>query len=250
MLGMMVSCKPGPPQNYLPDSEPCNLSSMEPSYSETYGFDSDMQAYFTQSSRWLSRNADLQIVNGKAQLTANSEDTSRALEAWKLFKKQMPYDRSWEFAIEVEVPEYWNGNGGKEAQVGVGPFAGRPVEDGQSPKVYECNLAAINGEIRFVQAQLIKNRLTGDPDDVQFKELPMSKTKAVLSIQYCSEHHSLSFFIDGEQVGKSKAIDENGADDWGLSDDGKMDVGIMGFAENTVITSHTPTIDNVSVNIY
>lgn len=244
----LFSCSPR--LSGLPDSLPCDLSGLTPSISENYDFTDNFSDSFSQSTRWNSRNADIQIVDGKGQLTANSEDVSRALEAWKLYKDQMPYDRSWEFAVEIHVPLYWNENGGKEAQVGAGPFAGRPVANGQSPKVYECNMAAITNEFLFVQAQLIKNRLTGDPDDVQFKKLTKSKEKAVLKIQYCADHHSLGFFIDDEQVGKSKAIDKDGADDWDLDNNGKIDVGIMGFAENTVITSYTPTLDNVTVKIY
>lgn len=247
-ISCLISC--GPKMGGLPDSKPCDLSNTEASHSETYGFDGNMEAYFTQSSRWLSENADLRIVNGVAQLTANAEDTSNALEAWKLYKDQMPYDRSWKFSVWVNVPTYWNSNGGKDAQVGVGPFAGRPVEKGESPKVYECNLAAINGQVRFVQAQLIKNRLGFDPDDVQFKELDKSKAKAKLTIQYCATYNSLGLFIDDEQVGKSKSIGKGGADDWNLNAAGKIDVGIMGFAENTVITNNSPTIEKITVTIY
>lgn len=238
------------PENYLPNSKPCDLEVEKVSSQESYSFDKDFDKYFSQSTRWESHHANIEIVNGKGQLTADSDDVSSALEAWKLYKDQMPYDRSWDFSVYVNVPTYWNSNGGKEAQVGVGPFAGRPVEKGQSPKVYECNLAAINGEFRFVQAQLIKNRLGFDPDDVQFKELDKSVAKAKLSIQYCVKHHSLSFFIDDEQVGYSKAIDKDGADNWDLNADGKIDVGIMGFAENTVITSYSPTIEKIVVTIY
>lgn len=237
-------------QSDLPDAESCNLMNTTPSIMENYDFKENLNDYFSQSPRWESHSADIKIVNEKAQLTANSEDISNALEAWKLYKRQMPYDKSWEFSIDVEVPTYWNDNGGKEAQVGVGPFAGRPVESGQSPKVYECNLAAINGGPRYVQAQLIKNRLGGDPDDVQFRELSKSKVKVNLKIQYCATHNSLGFYIDNEQVGKSKAINKGGADDWNLTADDKIDVGIMGFAENTVINLETPTIDNVTVKIY
>jgi len=234
----------------LPDSKPCDLSSVKPSDTETYTFDTNFSDYFSQSTRWESHSADIKIVDGKGQLTADSDDVSNALEAWKLYKNQMPYDTSWEFSVWVNVPTYWNSNGGKEAQVGVGPFAGRPVEKGQSPKVYECNLAAINGEVRFVQAQLIKNRLGFDPDDVQFKELDKSRAKAKLTIQYCAIYNSLGFFIDDVQVGNSKSLAKGGADDWQLNADGKIDVGIMGFAENTVITSYSPTIEKVMVTIY
>jgi hypothetical protein len=39
-------------------------------------------------------------------------------------------------------------------------------------------------------------------------------------------------------------------DNWNLSDSDVMDVGIMGFAENTVITSNQPTLDNYNYKIY
>ncbi|WP_299535468.1 hypothetical protein [Ulvibacterium sp.] len=245
---IFTSCGPRP--GGLPDSKPCDLSNTKSTASETYTFNSDFGSYFSQSTRWESHSADIQIVNGKGQLTADSEDVSNALEAWKLYKDQMPYDKSWEFSVWVDVPTYWNSNGGKDAQVGIGLYAGRPVENGESPKVYECNLAAINGEVRFVQAQLIKNRLGYDPDDVQFKKLDKSKAKAKLTIQYCANYNSLGLFIDDEQVGKSKSIGKGGVDDWELDSNGKIDVGIMGFAENTVITNNSPIVEKVTVTVY
>jgi hypothetical protein len=39
-------------------------------------------------------------------------------------------------------------------------------------------------------------------------------------------------------------------DNWGLSASDKMDIGIMGFAEKTTITSNQPTLDNFRFTIY
>lgn len=145
---------------------------------------------------------------------------------------------------------YWNSNGGNEAQVGAGIFVGKPVVSGQSSKVYECNMAVVNGQGRFVQAQLIANRLGEDPIDVQFRELEQSKETANLKIQFCASNKMLSLFIDDTIVGVGRTIDNSGMDNWNLSDTDVMDVGIMGFAENTVITSNQPTLDNYNYKIY
>lgn len=183
------------------------------------------------------------------QLSANSTDTSQALEAWMLYNNQMPYNKPWSISLDVTVPLYWNTNGGNSAQVGAGIFAGKPVASGQSSKVYETNLAAINGGERFVQAQLVANRLGDDPIDVQRKVLASNKETATIRVNYSAENHSLSFYIDGEKVGESQAIDASGMDNWQLTDGDMIDVGIMGFAENATITSNAPTIDNLVVEI-
>lgn len=233
-----------------PQTMSCDFSSLTVSTMEDYDFNSNFSDYFIQSPRWESENADITIVNGKGQLTANSNNTSTALEAWKLFKTQMPSNKSWEISVKVNIPLYWNTDGGNQAQVGAGIFVGKPVASGQSSKVYECNLAAINGGGRFVQAQLIANRLGEDPIDVQNATLDQSKESAVLKIQFCSTNKTLSLFIDNTIVGSGKAIDSSGLDNWNLSETDMMDIGIMGFAENTVITSNRPTLDNFNYKIY
>lgn len=60
----------------------------------------------------------------------------------------------------------------------------------------------------------------------------------------------LSLFIDNAIVGVGRTIDASGMDNWNLSVSDVMDVGIMGFAENTVITSNQPALDNFKYNIY
>jgi hypothetical protein len=228
----------------------CNFSSLTATSMEDYDFSTNFSDFFSESPRWESENADITLVNGRGQLNANSSNTSQALEAWKLFKTQMPYNKSWQISVDVNLPLFWNSNGGNNAQVGAGIFVGLPVASGQSSKVYECNFAVVNGGGRFVQAQLIANRLGADPIDVQNSTSDQSKENATLRIEFCTSNKTLTLFIDNSVVGVGRAIDSNGLDNWQLTETGVMDVGIMGFAENTVITSNQPTVDNFSYRIY
>ena len=245
---MLTSCDDG---NNILETGVCNFDTLTADSTETYSFESNFSDYFIQSPRWESFDANITLVAEKGQLTANSGNTSSALEAWKLFKLQMPYNKSWEISVDANVPLHWNSNGGNQAQVGVGIFVGKPVASGQSSKVYECNLAAINGGERFVQAQLIANRLGADPIDVQRTVLNQSTEFGTLKIQFCATDKTLGFYIDNNKVGSSvRAINSEGLDDWGLTEVDVMDVGIMGFAENTTITSKQPTLDNFNYKIY
>lgn len=216
----------------------------------TYNFDGNFEQTFIDSPKWESHSATLQQASNSAVLTANSDDTSTALEAWKLYNRAMPYNQSWQLSVTTKVPLYWNTNGGNEAQVGAGVFVGKPVPSGQSSKVYETNMAAINGGGRFAQAQLVANRLGEDPIDVQHVELDNSKEQAQTTIRFCSADKTLSYFVDGQQVGKSQAIDSTGLDNWGLTDGDVMDIGIMGFAENTTIQANSPSLQNFTVRLY
>lgn len=245
---VLMSCKK---DNNTAPTQPtvCNFNTLTASVTESYGFNTTFSNEFTQSTRWESENADITLVNNKGQLTA-SGNTAQALEAWKLYKVQMPYNKSWEISVEINLPLYWNSNGGNQAQVGAGIFVGKPVNSGQSSKVYECNVAAVNGGERFVQAQLIANRLGNDPIDVQRTVLSQSTEISTLKIKFCSNDKMLMLFVDDVIVGRGRRIDASGLDNWGLSNSDLMDVGIMGFAENTNITSNQPTLDNFSYTIY
>lgn len=229
----------------------CDFSSLTISETEVYSFIPPLSDAFSQSSRWLSENAEFLLVSSTGQLVAQSNDTSVASEAWNLYKRQMPYNKSWEISVDVHLPLFWNSNGGNEAQVGAGIFVGKPVASGQSSKVYECNMAVVNGGGRFVQAQLIANRLGDDPIDVQHTVLSQSKEKGTLKITFCASNKMLSLFIDNEIVGMGKRIDPNGIDNWNLSDSDLMDIGIMGFAENTNINNNqSPRVTNFKYVIY
>lgn len=227
----------------------CDFSNLSASSTSSYGFDGTFTDFFSQSSRWPSSSADITLANDQGRLSANTFGTPQVLEAWKLFNTQMPYDKSWECSAQVTVPAYWN-TSSSNAQVGIGLFAGKPVSTGFSSKVYECNLATIGKGERFVQAQLIPNRLLGNPIDVQRTVLNSSQTTVTLKIQFCTEEKKLSCFINNIAVGESQAIDGTGLDNWELGAGDMMDIGIMGFSENTIITDNYPTIDDFSTVIY
>lgn len=246
---ILMSCSNDDNNLSTTQGENCDFNALIVSSSEGYDFNDTFSDFFTQSSRWQSVGADISLVNEEGQLTG-LDPSSQALEAWKLYKTQMPYSSSWEISVDTSVPLHWNTNGGTDAQVGVGIFAGQPVSNGESSKVYECNLAAINGGPRFVQAQLIANRLGEDPIDVQNLTLNQNTETATLKIQFCSSNKMLSLFIDDTIVGVGRSIDSSGLDNWNLTETDVIDVGIMGFAENTTITTNQPTLDNFSITIY
>ncbi len=52
------------------------------------------------------------------------------------------------------------------------------------------------------------------------------------------------------KVGSEQAIDLKGMDNWEWTETDLMEVGIMGFAVNTGITSNQPTLDNFNYTIY
>ncbi len=239
-----------PTSTASPTSVVCDFKALTVSKTESYDFGSNFTDYFSDSTRWVSDNADLVQVNGIGQVKTSSTAVSDVLEAWKLFKIQLPYNKSWEISIDVNIPLYWNSNGGSEAQVGAGIFVGRPVPTGESSKVYECNMAVINGKARFVQAQLVATRLGGDPIDVQIAIIDNAKENGNLKIKFCTIDKTLSLYIDDTIVGRGRAIDATGLDNWTLTDSDLMDVGVMGFAEKALISSNPPTIDNFSYKIY
>lgn len=220
------------------------------SQNSQYDFNGNFAQTFADSPRWPSQSASLKQEKGMATLSANATDTSSALEAWKLYKTPMPYNRSWQISVTTDVPLYWNNNGGNNAQVGAGIFVGKPVASGVSAKVYETNMAAINDGERFAQAQLVANRLGDDPIDVQRVVLNSNQQSAVTAIRFCHSDKTLSYLVDGQPVGKSQAIDGTGLDNWGLTTSDTMDIGIMGFAENTTIQSNSPTLKAFTVSMY
>ncbi|MCG8576313.1 MAG: hypothetical protein MI810_15605 [Flavobacteriales bacterium] len=236
-------------QQNVPAAQTCDLSTSPITQEYQYDFESEFLENFENSSRWISQNAVIGMEEGKGVLTADAENTSNALEAWHLYKVQMPMNRSWEISAEVTIPLYWNSNGGKKAQVGIGLFVGKPVESGESSQVYECNFACINGKQRFVQAQLIQNRLGQDPIDVQFQQIDDNVETLNLKIRYCASYSSISLLAAGNQVGDSKPLNK-AVSDWNITESGMLDIGIMGFAEKTTINENSPTIDEFKVAIY
>lgn len=195
-----------------------------------------------QHPSWGSREADFFLEDGAWQLKASGTHIS---ETWKTFKDVLPPDQDWSVSVDVTVPYYWDTMETEEAQVGAGVFVGKVDPDKKSRTVYETNLAAIAGSFRFVQGQLIKNRLGDDPIAVGF--MKTTKETANLKITWNNKEQMIQFFMDNILV-DTKHINKKGIDDWRMQND-KFYVGVMGFAENTAITDHFPSVDNFEIVI-
>lgn len=196
--------------------------------------------YLIQHPSWASREADFFLQDGVWKLKASG---TRISETWKTYMDTLPPDLDWSVSVDVTVPYYWNSMDKEEAQVGAGVFVGKVDPDEKSRTVYETNLAAIAHEVRFVQGQLIKNRLGDDPIAVGF--IKTDRETANLKVEWDSRIKQIRFFMDGILV-DAKHIDNKGIDDWKMDED-KFYVGVMGFAENTDITGYFPYIDNFRI---
>ena len=118
--------------------------------------------------------------------------------------------------------------------------------EGKGRRVYEVNLASISNHFRFVQGQLIKNRLGEDPINVGAKRDTPAAMR--LDLIYCAEDHTINLFADGEHI-DTQPIDSRGMDNWNLSADDSFYVGIMGFAEWTDLQKDFVTVDNFEVAV-
>jgi len=195
-----------------------------------------------QHPSWGSHEADFFLEDGVWKLKASGTHIS---ETWKTYKDILPPDQDWSVSVDVTVPYYWDTMETEEAQVGAGVFVGKVDPDKKSRTVYETNLAAIANGIRFVQGQLIKNRLGDDPIAVGF--MKTDKETANLKVSWDCQSQQIQFFMDDILV-DVKYINEKGIHDWKMQND-KFYVGVMGFAENTDITGHYPSVDNFEIII-
>ena len=220
------------------------IGELAPPKTTHYGFDGDFQDLFHDHPAWFSREAQIvQTTDGVASLTATGTGTS---EAWKTWHEPMPYDRDWSIAVDVTVPRAWDSDPRPEAQVGAGPWLGRLDAEGKGRTVYEVNLATIANEIRFVQGQLIKNRLGEDPISVGMAIVADETVR--LEISYKAVPPTISLTANGTLV-DTKTIDGSGADDWAMTGDDVFYGGIMGFAENSDLTKHPVTLDSFTVTV-
>ena len=195
-----------------------------------------------QHPSWWSKDADFFLEDGVWKLKASGTHIS---ETWKTYKDALPPDQDWSVSVDVTIPYYWDTMETEEAQVGAGVFVGKVDSDKKSRTVYETNLAAIANGIRFVQGQLIKNRLGDDPVAVGF--MKTDKETANLKVSWDCQNQQIQFFMDDILV-DVKYINEKGIHDWKMQND-KFYVGVMGFAENTDITDHYPSVDNFEIVI-
>lgn len=212
-----------------------------PAISAEYAFDSDFRSYFVDHPAWSSEEAEIVQEGGRARLSATGTWIS---EAWKTWHQPLPHDRDWSIAVDATVPLEWDSAPTAEAQVGAGPWLGRLDPAGKGRRVYEVNLATIANEIRFVQGQLIKNRLGEDPIDGG--HIAVTDETVRLEINYDAEARTISLAADGVPV-DTQAIDSAGSDDWGMTGDDVFYVGVMGFAENVDLREHFVTMDNFAV---
>lgn len=212
----------------------------------SYAFDGDFGKHFSDHPAWRSEEATIEQADGVARLSATGTGIS---EAWKVWRSTLPYDRSWKISVTVVVPSEWEStrtDGRDEPQVGAGPWVGILDEEGKGRRVYEVNLAAIAGRFRFVQGQLIQNRLGEDPIRVgHIRGVPESVR---LHLIYCAADHTISLYCFDRHV-DTQAIDENGADDWGMSAGDSFYAGIMGFAEWTDLERNAVALDDFEVSI-
>ena len=226
----------------------------DPSFFDTapdvasYGFDADFESLFYDHPAWQSREATIEQAGGVARLSASGTGVS---EAWKASHQELPYDRSWKIAVGVVVPSEWMStktadDAPDDPQVGAGPWVSILDDEGKGRRVYEVNLAAIANHFRFVQGQLIENRLGEDPISVgHIRDTPESVR---LDLIYCADDHTINLYSDDEHV-DTQPIDEHGIDNWGMSNGDSFYVGIMGFAEWTDLERNAMALDDFEVAI-
>ena len=219
------------------------IDTLAPLMSAGYDFSGDLQARFYDHPAWASREAEILQTGGSASLSATGTHIS---EAWKTWHEALPYDRDWSIAVDVTVPLEWDSEPTPEAQVGAGPWLGRLDDEGKGRRVYEVNLATIANEFRFVQGQLIENRLGEDPIVVGMAIVADETVR--LEISYRAQPPTITLTVDGKLV-DSQTIDGSGFDDWGMTGDDVFYAGIMGFAENSDLTKHPVTLDNFTVTV-
>lgn len=228
------------PQDSRPITAPSQALSNFTNETATFDFSGRLGDSFPKNPRWSSNKAKVTVKNKAAYLTATGNSVC---ETWHAWKKPLPVDKSWVVQADVAVPREWEKADGNDPQVGIGLFVGKP-EGSVAKTVYEVNMAVIGGRARFVQAQMIRNRLGGDPVDVVASEIKDHTVR--LSILYCKPDRSLSVFVNSNQL-SSHPIDASGVVNWKLSDKSKLDVGFMGFAENTNLEKNSPSIRNFKI---
>ena len=219
------------------------MERLMPGESSEYDFDGDLHSRFYDHPAWASREAEIVQTDGRASLTATGTHIS---EAWKTWHEPLPHDRDWSIAVDVTVPRAWDSVATPEAQVGAGPWLGRLDPEGKGHRVYEVNLATIANQFRFVQGQLIENRLGEDPIAVGHIMVPDETMR--LEISYRAEPPTISLTANGTYV-DSRSLDSSGLDNWEMTGDDVFYVGIMGFAENSDLTQHPVTLDNFEVTV-
>jgi uncharacterized protein (DUF885 family) len=219
------------------------IERLAPARTSRYDFGGVFDTRFYDHPAWGSHEAQLVQTGGAASLTATGTHTS---EAWKTWHQPLPHDRDWTIAVDATVPLAWDSEPTPEAQVGAGPWLGRLDDEGKGRTVYEVNLATIANQFRFVQGQLIENRLGEDPIAVGMAIVAEETVR--LEISYRAQPPTISLTANGTLV-DTKTLDGSGFDDWAMTGDDVFYGGIMGFAENSDLMKHPVTLDNFMVTV-
>lgn len=194
---------------------------------------------FSKNNDWETRHSSIEFEMGVGSFTSTGFRNS---EAWYLYDKTFKSTKDFTLSATVGVPKEWDTFDRNDAQVGIGLFVGKKGDHGHL--VYECNLATVSKEIRFVQGQIIKNRRGEDP--VAVDDIKVDSESGVLKIQYFSNQKKLALYFDEEEVG-SEVIDKTGNVDWNMSETDEFIVGFMGFSELTDCQMAPPVISNIKL---
>lgn len=195
----------------------------------------DLEGYY-QTETFSNHNG---VINKDGEFSSTSDKTS---EAWYIKDVSIKSTKDFEVSAKVSVPDYWNTLDKKNAQVGCGIFVGK--KDNGGKLCFESDLCVIASEVKFVQGQNIKNRLSGDPDEVVFKEA--NSNVGIITVKYSADEKSFILYLNEELVGESK-IGSDGKVDWNMADDDQFIVGIMGFSEHTNVTDNYPVVKDFTI---
>jgi hypothetical protein len=199
----------------------------------------ELSTSFVSEGNWFEEGGKMIIDGEKAMMTSNEEGIS---EAWYKHKESLSAHSDFIVSGLVTIPKSWDTHTKKDGQVGLGIFVGKKDDEGKL--VYEADLCTVAGGDRFVQGQMIKNRLGGDPLEVDYKDVDTIIGR--LEIVYQRENKTFTLLLDNEIIG-SQYIDSNGAVDWQMADNDEFVVGIMGFSEWVKIESDYPSIESVVI---
>jgi hypothetical protein len=199
----------------------------------------DLSSDLSSDDKWFEEGGKMVFTKSEGKISTDSEEIA---ETWYKYKDTIPSDKDFIISAKVNVPKYWDTVKSKNGQVGVGIFLGKEGNGGKL--VYEADLCTVANDQRFVQGQMIKNRLGGEPVEVDFKETDLETGK--LEIIYKASEKTVSLVLADEVIGTQK-IDQTGAVNWEMKEGDSFIVGIMGFSEWIKIESNSPSISEVTI---
>lgn len=198
--------------------------------SSVYEMDGVLSEHFITNDAWFSHNASMTQIDGALALTASGTDIS---EAWLQWVEPMTTASDWIASVTVDIPVAWASKP-DGSQVGAGIFVGTTNGRG----VLETTLAVESPGMRRVQAQLVLNRFGEDPVEQAARDA--GGETVTLQIRYDSAARTVEVLADGETVATHPI------QVWGTPD--ALNIGVVGFAENTSLESDNPTLTSFTVS--